>query len=339
MKRVSVFSMILLLVVTLSACDKQQVSGIVEPNDAQLEKRFSLGGAPIDVVISLSAGSIKLTDILTVTVRVEHAEDVQLQAPYLSEAVYAPLMLISNPSENTQWSESRNRVVSSWQYRFEPMSSGDFALNPFKVYFRLDSEKTDDPEQWPVYKIETEAIPYQVTSVSIENQDGIRDIKDLILPPYDFLPIIVTALGIAAVFIGIWGVHRIRSRAGKADKRDPEPVDYRMESLKRLEELEKKDYISRKEYERLHVELSGIMRYFIEHRFALRALEQTTEEFIRDIQHSPHFDLEQQSILQQFLKLADLVKFATYDPGPGASGEALETVRSFIETTGNSHEH
>jgi len=329
----------LLLTLSISACDSRQVQESGRRINPGIEKRFSLGGAPVEVFVILSAESIELTEVLTLTVRIEHAEDVQIEVPYLAESVYSPLMLLSVPDEEMQWSEPKNRVIRSWHYRFEPMSSGDFQLHPFRVYFRLESEKTADPGQWPVYRIDTEAIPYRVTSVPLSDQADIRDIKGLILPPFDFKPLAVTALGLGAAFLVVLGVYRLRHRTGTAETREMAPIDHRLESLERLAELEKKDYLARQEYERLHVELSGILRDFIENRFALKALEQTTQEFIRDIQHSPHFDPEQQAFLNQFLELADLVKFATYDPGPGVSREALQTVRQFIESTENPDEH
>ena len=297
------------------------------------EKRFSLGGAPIDVVVGLSAETLALTDLLTVTIQVEYEEGIQIQPPYLSEENYAPLLLVQSPRENISWSQSKNRIIKTWTYKLEPMSSGDFSLRPFRVFFRLISEKGNDNSQWPVYKIETEEMGFHVTAVDPDSQDDIRDIKDLILPDYNVLPPLLTGVSIGILLLVWWLVFRIRNRAQPSDATANIVIDYLKESLEKLDELEKKDYISQREYERLHVELSIIMRYFIENRFGLRALEQTTEEFMRAIRYAPDFSNEQQAMLQQLMELADLVKFATYDPGSNASREAVKTVRTFIEST------
>ncbi len=303
-----------------------------------LEKRFGLGGAPIEVIVGLSSESIELTDFLIITVRVEHSEAVRVEPPYLSEAVYAPLLLIQNPEEDLFWSEKQNRVIQTWVYRFEPMKSGEFALHPFRVFFRLESERKPQMENWPVYKIEISEIPYRVTSVDINDQSDIRDVKGPIQPEYDYLPLILSVSGIGVLLFLLWLGVRIRMHFQDKGLSVVETIDYLLESLRRLKKLEDKDYISQQQYDRLHVELSAVLRYFVENRFGLKAREQTTEEFIREIRYSPHFDREQQAILQQFLELADLVKFATYDPGSEASREAMKTIRYFIESTGKPNE-
>lgn len=334
------FNLLLSVVFLLSACNPSGEEPRKTADTSQgPEKRFSLGGAPIEVIVRLSTESLKLTDYLTVTVQIEHDESVQVEPPYLSEAVYAPLLLVQAPQEDLVWSEARNRVVKSWVYRFEPMRSGAFKLNPFRVFFRLKSEQQTNLSQWPVYKIDIEEIPYQVTSVPLDEQADIRDIKGLILPPYDFRPLLATVSALALLMLLAWSVIQYRNRRQAGDTIQTVTIDFLKESLRRLDELEQQDYISKREYERLHVELSAIMRYFIENRFGLKALELTTEEFIRAIQYSPHFGSEQQAILRQFMELADLVKFATYDPGSNASQEALKTVRYFIESTRNPDEH
>ncbi len=327
---------ILLFVQGCNSPERKGPANMAPPRGPEI--RFGLGGAPIEVFIGLSAETLELTDFLNVTIRIEHEEGVLVEPPYLPETVYAPLLLVQSPQEDLFWSETKNRIVKSWEYRFEPMHSGDFKLRPFRVFFRLESEKQPDKTQWPVYKIETSEINYRVTSVDINQQEDIRDIKGLILPAYDFLPLMLTVAVIGILLFLMWLGFKIKNRF-----RDPEPlpaemIDYLKESLRKLDELEEKDYISRREYDRLHVELSAVMRYFIENRFGLKALEQTTEEFIREIRYSPHFSSEQQSILQQFLELADLVKFATYDPGSNASREAMKTVRYFIESTRRANE-
>ena len=334
-----VFNILVFILLFSFGCQLPQGEEIETPQEPQqLEKRFGLGGAPIDVIVSLSSDSIELTDFLTVTVRVEHSDTVRVEPPYLSEAVYEPLLLIQNPQEDLFWSEKQNRIIQSWVYRFEPMKSGEFALHPFRVFFRLESERKPQKEDWPVYKIEISEIPYRVTSVDINDQSDIRDVKGPIQPEYDYVPLILSVSGISLLLFSLWLVVRIRMHLQDRELPAVETIDYLLESLRRLKKLEEKDYISQQQYDRLHVELSAVLRYFIENRFGLKAREQTTEEFIRDIRYSPHFNTEQQSILQQFLELADLVKFATYDPGSEASREAMKTIRYFIESTGKPNE-
>ncbi|NQU63377.1 MAG: hypothetical protein HQ517_03705 [SAR324 cluster bacterium] len=338
MKSPIIHLLIFTLLVTLG-CKTLQDGNSNQVGESQIvEKQFGLGGAPIDVFVSLSAETIELTDYLTVTVRIEHSESVRVEPPYLSEVVYAPLLLIQNPQEDIAWAEKQDRIVKSWTYRFEPVTSGEFELHPWRVFFRLETEKQPQMDKWPVYTIDIAALPYRVTSVDIDDQADIRDVKGPILPGYDYLPLIVSTAAIAFLLFSLWLGVRIRNRFQKVAVPDMESVDFLQESLRRLKKIEENDYITKQQYDPLHVELSAVLRYFVENRFGLKAREQTTEEFIREIRTSLQFKTEQQAILQQFLELADLVKFATYDPGSEASRGALNAVRHFIESAGTSDE-
>ena len=330
---------VLLLLLIFCSCESFQGAKSTEPHDpSSVEKRFSLGGAPVEVVINLSQKKIAITDSLKITVRVEYGDTVQIIPPYLSESVYHPLMLIAAPTEDTKWSRQIDRMESRWQYQFEPVTSGEFTLKPFALYFRIGSEKPASGDDWPIHKIETEAISYTVISVDIDEGEDIRDIKGLILPEYNFRPVIITALIIGFSLVLLMVLRHYRYLWEK----DPIPaeakIDFYLEALRQLKALEAQDLISEQNFYGLHTQLSSILRSYIENFFGIRAQEQTTEEFIKGISHSSIFTREQQQMLHQFLKLADLVKFATFDPGANTSSEAMQGVRSFIDDTGNPNE-
>ncbi len=61
--------------------------------------------------------------------------------------------------------------------------------------------------------------------------------------------------------------------------------------------------------------VSGAVRVYLEERFALRAPEQTTEEFLMAMQVSSRFNAAQKIAMTQFLQQCDLVKFARETPG------------------------
>ncbi|MBU3915538.1 DUF4381 domain-containing protein, partial [bacterium] len=208
------------------------------------------------------------------------------------------------------------------------------SLKPFNIHFRLIKEKTDDLSKWPVYQIKTDAIDYSVKSVGISDEDDIRDLKDLILPEYNFIPIAATLSVLALIVLGVWLFKKYKNFLSGTNAKQLETVDYYVEALKQLDDLESQDLINQEMFNRFHTSLSDILRNYIEYHFGLHAKEQTTQEFIRHISNAKHFTLDQQAILDRFLSLADLVKFATFDPGSKTSEDAMKNVRNFIITTG-----
>ena len=81
------------------------------------------------------------------------------------------------------------------------------------------------------------------------------------------------------------------------------------------------------------VRLSGVIRRYLEDRFALRSPELTTEEFLDELAVSPDLLRSHQEVLRDFLRRADLVKFAHYLPTSSDVEDSLDTARRFLEAT------
>jgi hypothetical protein len=58
------------------------------------------------------------------------------------------------------------------------------------------------------------------------------------------------------------------------------------------------------------MQVSGIVRRYIENRFGIRAPRRSTEEFLEEAKVSPKLESKYQLLLQEFLKGCDFLKFA-----------------------------
>lgn len=65
------------------------------------------------------------------------------------------------------------------------------------------------------------------------------------------------------------------------------------------------------------ISVSDAVRYYLEERFELRAPEQTTEEFLRELRRTDRLQPHHKESLGNFMGSCDLVKFAKYQPGEG----------------------
>jgi hypothetical protein len=81
------------------------------------------------------------------------------------------------------------------------------------------------------------------------------------------------------------------------------------------------------------VELSSIVRTYLEKRYEIRAPELTTEEFLQVATARPEVSSEHRLLLSQFLERCDRVKFAGYRPESEESLATLAAARGFIEDT------
>jgi hypothetical protein len=81
------------------------------------------------------------------------------------------------------------------------------------------------------------------------------------------------------------------------------------------------------------VELSAIVRRYLEQRYEIRAPELTTEEFLLVATARPELTASHRRLLTTFLERCDRVKFAGYRPDAGESIASLDAARGFVEDT------
>ena len=79
-------------------------------------------------------------------------------------------------------------------------------------------------------------------------------------------------------------------------------------------------------------EISEIIRRYLENRFFINALEETSTEILQEIKNEDVAE-EQFKILQSFLHLSDFVKFAKYIPTSDENDEVVNWARDFILAT------
>ena len=113
----------------------------------------------------------------------------------------------------------------------------------------------------------------------------------------------------------------------------PPPVPPHEIALDALAALRAKGWIEALQIEPFYVELSAIVRRYLEGRFGLRAPERTTEEFIRDAVTSQKLSDAHRDLVAGFLEQSDLVKFARHAPGPADMRNALDSAERLVHET------
>lgn len=104
-------------------------------------------------------------------------------------------------------------------------------------------------------------------------------------------------------------------------------------AYQRLRELDMRGLPKAGKYGTFYVDLSSILRYYIEDRFQVHAPEQTTPEFLTAMSESGSLDDEHQRFLGRFLRLSDRVKFAQYKPAIKEMDQSFVEVLKFVDDT------
>lgn len=104
-------------------------------------------------------------------------------------------------------------------------------------------------------------------------------------------------------------------------------------ALEKLSELQKKKLWQSGDLKGYYSSLSTIIREYIELRYNILALEQTTSEILSDLSQKQEIAAELKEKLKELLQLADLVKFAKMKTLAEENEKLFAYAKSFIEET------
>ena len=225
--------------------------------------------------------------------------------------------------------------VQEQTYTLEAPSSGRHRIPPLRFEMtdgragRAGSSSASAAPQ----EVLTEEIPIEVQPIKTEAVDaklagplGELD-ADVGGTPW----IAILGLASAIVVVGSGGILALRAvRARRRIHKQRSAYDEAVGKLRALEEagappIERADA--------WFVELSAIVRRYLESRYEIRAPELTTEEFLLVATARPELTGEHKRLLEQFLERCDRVKFAGYRPDADESIATLVAARGFVEDT------
>jgi hypothetical protein len=150
-------------------------------------------------------------------------------------------------------------------------------------------------------------------------------------PPFwrhwEFWAGIVAVVALAAVALWMY----LRRRA-KPEYTAP-PLSAWDAAYARLRELDARKWPQAGKCPLYYVELSFILRHYIEDRFVLHAPERTTPEFLTEASKAGVFSEDQQKMLAEFLRHCDRVKFAKYVPSLDEAERSFADVLRFVDET------
>ena len=147
-----------------------------------------------------------------------------------------------------------------------------------------------------------------VGSEEIPDIRGLKDVVDIPTGQEWVWWLLVTATALAVAGVVAWFVRRRLAR--RSEELAPPPPPPHVVAWERLQRALGLIH----EAERFCVEVSHIIRVYLEERFNLHAPDRTTEEFLFELQTSKRLANEHKQLLADFLGECDMVKFAKAEP-------------------------
>lgn len=139
--------------------------------------------------------------------------------------------------------------------------------------------------------------------------------------------LVLLALAVIAAGVFFW-IRRKREKAMEAALAARPAHERALEALEKLKAL-----LSENNCMDFIIEVSLILRVYIQDRFALRAPHRSTEEFLVEASSSESLFFEQQELLGDFLRQCDLVKFARRNAALHQMETLYRTAEQFVRDT------
>lgn len=283
----------------------------------------SLG--PVTVDLQLRPAKARLSDTLQLEIAATFDPGVKVEKPAFDGKLGDfDVLSIREQLPATE----AGKDVARWTVEIEPRNIGKQLAGPVGVRF-TDSRKTGDGKQ---HTVQVEPIEVEITSSVDPNNVSLEPAKKLSGPiavdPPPMSRWAIAGIAAFAVAVMVAMVYMIRYRRREDEEPGPSPADLAADEFAKLE---REGWID-SDPKRFYVELTGIVRRYIERTTGISAPEQTTEEFLRECERNPIVPWTRRDRLRDFLEAADLVKFAAVTPLRPAMDDSLRMGRRLVDS-------
>ncbi|MGD0383845.1 MAG: hypothetical protein ABSA77_10005 [Thermoguttaceae bacterium] len=278
---------------------------------------------PVKVTAEVQPAKARLSDEPVLTLTIEYEQGVQIEKPPFGASMGSFLVRdFHEPLTKTR----NGREIIQQVYTLEPMQTGRLLIDPISVTF-TDLRPNGDEK---THTIQTEALAVDISSMvgnAVPSLANLRPSADPLALPSSasvFVWLIIVVCAVSAI-IG-WWLWRRKKRAKAVTAVILSPEELAQLELEKLAQSR----LAETDVVQFYVELTAVVRRYIERTTGIRAPEQTTEEFLREIGQANTFNRDMNERLRNFLESADLVKFAAYRPRQEDVEESFSRAKIFI---------
>ena len=268
---------------------------------------------------------------LSIQYRVDNGKQIKIQWPEIADTIRKEVEVVGQSKIDTVIPDKNNpfQFVQTKTLYITSFDSGYWAIPPFKFLINDDTNG-----------FFTEPLLLSVGTIPVDTTLAIKDIK----PPYDesysFLDWIKdnmyvvygTLIAILVIILVIYIIRYFRKVKPPMVFVEAPKIPAHVVAFEKLDKLKKENLWQEGKLKLYHIMLTEIVREYIENRFKIQALEQTTDEILYGFRNVA-IDEESKMKLKKLLILADLVKFAKEQPLPNENEMSLSNAYDFVNGT------
>ncbi len=287
----------------------------------------SVNAQEIKVNAKLDTNLILIGDQLKFRIEVEQDRDIYVELPVFNDTITNSIEIVERSETDTTFLTDKI-IRLEQEYTVTSFDSG-FHVIP-SIPFPFVNQSIKDT-------ILSRPLLLQVYTFQIDSVTGITDIKPPINTPITFKEIIpyisYSLAGIIILLLIIWLIIRLRrNKPITVIRQKPKEPAHKI-ALRELDLLQEKKLWQQSKFKDYHSTLTDIIRRYIEDRFDINAMEQTSNEVLDAIKHANILSAENYEKLSQMLSIADFVKFAKLKPLPDENERSMKHAYDFVLST------
>ncbi len=281
----------------------------------------------IQAEAKLQQYTIRIGDQTKLFLSVHQPAKVHVNFPKLTDTIASKIQVISTNKPDTTYNQgdrSNFTVIQSYLITcFEP---GTYTIPPFSIGTEKEVVKTNE-------------LTLQVQTVKVDTTKGIYDIKQPLQVTYTFWDWlhdnwywVAGPLVLIALVVGLIWYLKTRPKTEPVVKVAAPVIPPHIVALDQLKVLRDKKLWQNGRVKEYYIELSDILREYLEKRYVVKTHEKTTDEIFAGLRNVL-IPEESRSKLKQVLILADLVKFAKERPLPPENELSIDNSLDFVVKT------
>lgn len=278
----------------------------------------------IKATARIDSTNILLGDQIEYFLEIEYPKNATVEFPNISDSLQSLIEVLGKSKIDTIDLDNKAFQKQMRSYTITSFDSGSYRIAP--KWFKINVNGITD-------SVPTNGVSLFVHSMAIDTTRGLTDIKMPYSAPLTLKEVTPYILGIiliaAIIFLILYSVKRRKKNKPfftlPAKPKEPAHIV----ALRELDRIKNEKIWQKEKTKQYYSEVTDVLRTYIEDRFDMRAMEQTTDEILDGFRYRKDLLTEKSfTNLSQILSLADLVKFAKYKTLP--DDDNLTLVNSFF---------
>ncbi len=283
----------------------------------------------IKATARLDSANILIGDQVKLFLEIDHPKDVKVSFPSVPDSIQQKIEVLSHTPIDSVQTDDEKFLKQIQAYTITCFDSGSYRIPPY--WFKIDYDGRID-------SVPSNGVTLNVYTMKIDTTRGPTDIKmpyDAPLTLKEVTPYILGVILIGAIiFLILYSIKRKKNNKPlfSLPTKPKEPAH--IIALRELDRIKNEKLWQKEKIKEFYSEVTDTLRKYIEDRYEIPAMEQTTDEILSSFKYRK--DLLNDKLfgnLSKILSLADLVKFAKYKPLPDDNNLTLVDAYFFVNGT------